>query len=162
MVHRQHDRAAPRFDAEAVWDSVDADGLNSMIITGDAIARPMIETPRGQPGALEHRQPDLAVVSSAALFSQSVKDRFLEHFPNLIITDSIGSTESGFNGITYAAKGAKAEGGGPTVTPGRDVVMLDDDLELIPPGDERIGKLGRGGNIPLGYYNDPRRPPRTS
>ena len=48
--------------------------------------------------------PDLGLLS-AALFSQSLKDRYLEHFPNLIITDSIGSTESGFNGLTYAARG---------------------------------------------------------
>ncbi len=71
------------------------------------------------------------------------------------VTDSVGSTEAGFNGITDAAKGAKSEGGGPTVSPGVDVVVLDDDLELIEPGDDRIGRLGRGGNIPLGYFNDP-------
>ena len=38
---------------------------------------------------------------------------------------------------------------------GADVVVLDEELEIIPEGDERIGKLGRGGNIPLGYFNDP-------
>lgn len=143
-----------RFDAETVWDSVDRDGLNSMIITGDAIARPLIETLEADPGRW-NTDSLISLSSSAALFSQSVKDRFLEHFPNLIITDSIGSTESGFNGITYAAKGARGEGGGPTVAPGRDVVVLDDDLRSIEPGDDRIGRLGRGGNIPLGYHNDP-------
>ena len=76
-------------------------------------------------------------------------------FPNLIITDSVGSTESGFNGITYATKGEKAAAGGPTVSAGGDVVILDDELELIPDTDSRVGRLARGGNIPLGYYNDP-------
>ena len=103
----------------------------------------------------------VAISSSAALFSQSVKDRFLERFPNLVITDSIGSTEGGFNGITYAAKGQKIEGGGPTVDPGRDVVVLDDDLEPILPGDDRIGRLARSGNIPLGYHNDPKKTAET-
>jgi acyl-CoA synthetase (AMP-forming)/AMP-acid ligase II len=143
-----------KFDAEAVWESVDRDGLNSMIITGDAIARPLIETLEANPGRWS-TDSLISLSSSAALFSQSVKDRFLDHFPDLIITDSIGSTESGFNGITYAAKGARSEGGGPTVAAGRDVVVLDDDLRAIAPGDDRIGKLGRGGNIPLGYYGDP-------
>ncbi|MFV0318547.1 MAG: acyl-CoA synthetase [Microthrixaceae bacterium] len=143
-----------RFDAEGVWESVDRDGLNSMIITGDAIARPLIETLESNPDRW-NTESLISLSSSAALFSQSVKDRFLERFPNLVITDSIGSTEAGFNGITYAAKGAKAHGGGPTVTPGRDVVILDDDMVPIPPGDERTGGLARGGNIPLGYHNDP-------
>lgn len=143
-----------KFDAEQVWDHIDQDGANSLLITGDAIARPMMDAYEANPGRWE-TSSFISLSSSAALFSQSLKDRFLEYFPNLIITDSIGSTESGFNGITYAAKGQKQLGGGPTVTPGSDVVVLDEDLQLIPRGDTRRGKMGRGGNIPLGYFNDP-------
>ena len=46
------------------------------------------------------------------------------------------------------------KGGGPTVSPGLDTVVLDDDLELVAPGSGVIGRLARGGNIPLGYYKD--------
>ncbi len=125
-----------------------------MIITGDAIARPLIETLEANPDRW-NTDSLVSVSSSAALFSQSVKDRFLEYFPNLIITDSIGSTESGFNGVTYAAKGAKTEGGGPTVTPGRDVVVLDDDLKAIPVGDERIGQARPGRQHPARLLQRP-------
>jgi len=97
----------------------------------------------------------LSVSSSAAIFSPTVKDQFIEVFPNLVITDSIGSSESGFNGLRMVGKGdTQMKGGGPTVTPGPDVVILDENLVPIPPGDYRTGKLGRGGNIPLGYYKD--------
>ncbi len=143
-----------KFDAEGVWDLVDAHGINSVIITGDAVARPMIEALEADAGRWDASSL-ISVSSSAALFSQSVKERFLERFPDLIITDSIGSTEGGFNGVTYAAKGAKVDGGGPTVNPGRDVAVLDDDLNVIPARDTTVGRLGRTGNIPLGYYNDP-------
>jgi 3-oxocholest-4-en-26-oate---CoA ligase len=143
-----------KFDAEAVWDLFARERVNSVLITGDAMGRPLMDALEVQPDRWDLSNL-ISLSSSAALFSQSLKDRYLEHFPNLIITDSIGSTESGFNGLTYATKGAKASAGGPTVTPGRDVVILDEDLELIPQGDERVGKLGRGGNIPLGYFNDP-------
>ncbi len=143
-----------KFDAEGVWDLVDAHGINSVIITGDAVARPMIESLESQPDRWDASSL-ISLSSSAALFSQSVKERFLERFPNLIITDSIGSTEGGFNGVTYAAKGEKADGGGPTVSPGRDVAVLDAELNVIPKGDTTVGNLGRTGNIPLGYYNDP-------
>lgn len=143
-----------RFDAEAVWDSVDRDGITSMIITGDAIARPMIDALDANPGRW-NTDTLFSLSSSAALFSQSLKDRFLDYFPNLLITDSIGSTEGGFNGIRVASRGDRAEGGGPKVDPGLDVVILDENLELIAMGDESQGLLARGGNIPLGYYNDP-------
>ena len=146
----------PKFSGPAVWQAVHDHGVNSVLITGDAVGRPLIEALEADEGHW-HVDSLVSVSSSAALFSQSVKDRFLTRFPNLIITDSIGSTESGFNGLTYAAKGDKGEGGGPTVSPGADVVVLDDDLQIIPPGDERVGKLGRGGNIPVGYFNDPKK-----
>jgi acyl-CoA synthetase (AMP-forming)/AMP-acid ligase II len=145
-----------KFSAEGVWDLVDEHGINSIIITGDAVARPMIEALEDEPDRWS-ASTLVSLSSSAALFSQSVKDRFLERFPNLIITDSIGSTEGGFNGVTYAAKGEKADGGGPTVNPGPDVAVLDEDLNLIPRGDTRVGRLGRTGNIPLGYFNDPKK-----
>ncbi|UDY37792.1 acyl-CoA synthetase [Dermatobacter hominis] len=143
-----------KFGADTVWDLVDEHGINSVIITGDAVARPLIEALEDEPERWAASSL-VSVSSSAALFSQSVKDRFLDRFPNLIITDSIGSTEGGFNGVTYAAKGARVDGGGPTVNAGRDVAVLDEDLQVIPQGDTRVGRLGRTGNIPLGYFNDP-------
>lgn len=143
-----------KFDAEGVWDLIDEHRVNSLIITGDAVARPMIEALEASPGRWDTTCL-ISLSSSAALFSQSVKDRFLDRFPDLVITDSIGSTEGGFNGVTYAAKGARVDGGGPTVDAGRDVAVLDEQLRIIPPGDDRIGHLARTGNIPLGYFNDP-------
>ena len=149
-----------KFDAEHVWDVFAEEGVNSVIITGDAMARPLMDALEANPDRWDLSSL-LSVSSSAALFSQSLKDKYLDHFPNLVITDSIGSTEGGFNGITYATKGAKAVAGGPTVTPGRDVVILDEQLEVIPRGDTRIGRLARGGNIPLGYFNDPKKTAET-
>ena len=92
--------------------------------------------------------------SSAALFSTPVKDRFFSQFPNLLITDSIGSSEGGFNGIAQIGKGGTAMKGGPTVRPGPDTVVVDDDLNVLTPGCGVIGKVARGGNIPIGYYKD--------
>jgi acyl-CoA synthetase (AMP-forming)/AMP-acid ligase II len=149
-----------KFDPELVWELFQAEGVNSVLLTGDAMARPLMDALEANPDRWDLSSL-ISLSSSAALFSQSLKDRYLELFPNLIITDSIGSTESGFNGLTYAAKGAKANAGGPTVTPGADVVILDEQLEIIPQGDDRIGKLGRGGNIPLGYFNDPKKTAET-
>ena len=120
-----------QFSAQGVWDVFEAEGVNSMIITGDAMGRPLVDALVEQPDRWDLSQL-VSISSSGALFSQSVKDRFLEVFPNLIITDSVGSTESGFNGLTYANKGEKAAAGGPTVAAGGDVVILDEQPRADP------------------------------
>ncbi len=142
------------FDAEEVWATVGREGVNSMMITGDAMGRPLVE-------ALERAldRHDLASLfvlsSSAAVFSPTIKDRYLELLPNVMIVDAVGSSEGGSNGMTTVAKGETAmKGGGPTVTPGADTVVLDDDLALVEPGSGVTGMLARGGNIPLGYHKD--------
>ncbi len=147
----------PKFAGDEVWRIVAKEGVNSVLIVGDAMGRPMIE-------ALEQMEADgeevdlssfIALSSTAAVFSPAVKERFFARFPNLVMTDSIGATESGFNGILAVGKDNTAmKAGGPTVTPGRDTVVLDDDLQLVEPGSGVVGKVARGGNIPLGYYKD--------
>jgi acyl-CoA synthetase (AMP-forming)/AMP-acid ligase II len=146
-----------KFDPVDVWRVIDRNKVNSVLIVGDAMGRPMIEALEKLEADGEHLDLSnlISLSSSAAVFSPTVKDRFLERFPNLILTDSIGATESGFTGIRTVAKDDTAmKGGGPTVSPGADTVVLDDDLQPVEAGSGVIGKVARGGNIPLGYYKD--------
>ena len=143
----------PKFDAEEVWATVERDKVNSVMITGDAMGRPLIEALEATGGRYDTSSL-LAVSSSAALFSAPVKDRFFEYFPNLMITDSIGSSEGGFNGIAQIGKDGTEMKGGPTVKPGPDTVVVDEDLNVLEPGSKVVGKVARGGNIPIGYYKD--------
>jgi acyl-CoA synthetase (AMP-forming)/AMP-acid ligase II len=147
----------PRFEAELVWRTVEREGINSLLIVGDAMGRPLIEALEAmdERGETVDLSSLIALSSTAAVFSPTVKDHFLARFPNLVLTDSIGATESGFNGIITVSKDNTAmKGGGPTVDPGRDTVVLDDELKPVEPGSGVIGKVARGGNIPLGYYKD--------
>ncbi len=147
----------PKFDAAEVWRIIDRERVNAILIVGDAMGRPMIEALHELDAAGEELDLScvLSVSSTAAVFSPSVKDQFLERFPNLVLTDSVGSTESGMNGIIAVGKGNTAmNAGGPTVNPSRDTVVLDEDLNIVEAGSDTIGMVGRGGNIPLGYYKD--------
>jgi acyl-CoA synthetase (AMP-forming)/AMP-acid ligase II len=146
-----------KFDAADVWRVIEREKVNAVLIVGDAMGRPMIEALEAMEAAGEELDLSnfISLSSSAAVFSPTVKDRFLERFPNLILTDSIGATESGFTGIRTVSKDDTAmKGGGPTVSPGRDTVVLDDDFNVLRPGSGVTGKVARGGNIPIGYYKD--------
>jgi 3-oxocholest-4-en-26-oate---CoA ligase len=71
-----------------------------------------------------------------------------------VITEAIGSTETGFAGICFVTAG-EPHLGGPTVMAGPDVIVLGDDSKPAGPG--QVGRLARGGHVPLGYYKDPAR-----
>lgn len=148
----------PRFDAHEVWRAVERERVNTIAIVGDAMARPMIE-------AFVEGDYDtsslVAVSSSAAIFSPSVKDQYLELLPNVIVTEAIGATETGFSGLTMHAKGAEAKAGGPTVNIGPDTIVIDDDGKPVEPGSGEIGRIARSGNIPLRYHKDPQKTAET-
>ncbi|QYG94126.1 acyl-CoA synthetase [Iamia sp. SCSIO 61187] len=144
----------PRFTPHGIWEAIAREKVNTVMITGDAMARPMIEALEEDPGRYDLSSL-FVVSSSAAVFSPTVKDRYLELLPNALIIDSIGSSEGGMNGMVAVQKGhTEMKGGGPTVDPSRDAVVLDDDLEPVTPGSGVIGRVARGGNIPVGYYKD--------
>jgi acyl-CoA synthetase (AMP-forming)/AMP-acid ligase II len=144
----------PKFDPHEVWRLVEAEKANSIMITGDAMGKPLIEV-LDEPDAAYDLSSLLAVTSSAALFSAPVKDEFFRHLPDLVIVDAIGSSESGNNGMATMTKGRTAMKSGPTVTVLGDTVVFDEDLVPVVPGSGTIGKIARSGDIPVGYYNDP-------
>ncbi|HEX4252777.1 MAG TPA: acyl-CoA synthetase [Pseudonocardia sp.] len=141
----------PRFDPAAVWQAIARNRVNVVTMVGDAMARPLIES---YDAAAYDVSSLVAMSSHAALFSQSVQERILAALPNVVLTDAIGSSESGFNGIQLVAKDGE-QTGGPRVNPGPGVIVIDDEGEPVPVGSGRVGRVGRGGHIPYGYYKDP-------
>ena len=141
----------PAFDAHEIWRAIQERQVNVLVIIGDAMARPLVEAyAEGDYDASSL----VAVSSSAALFSPAVKDACAKALPNVVITEAIGSTETGFAGISFVSVG-EPHRGGPTVMAGPDVIVLDEDGGVAGPG--QVGRLARGGHVPLGYYKDPAR-----
>ncbi|MGP4019618.1 acyl-CoA synthetase [Saccharopolyspora sp. 5N708] len=138
----------PQFDAHEVWRAIQRERVNVLAIVGDAMARPLIEAYHD--GGYDASSL-LAISSSAALFSRSVQHQYLDALPNVVITDSIGSSETGFSGIGVITRDAE-QTGGPRVTADRSTVVIRDDGSFAPPGE--IGWLARTGHVPLGYYRD--------
>ncbi|WP_232678766.1 acyl-CoA synthetase [Nocardioides sp. R-C-SC26] len=147
----------PRFDPVRFWEIVEAEGVQLTFFTGDAIARPLIETFEAQRDAgTPYKTDSLFVISSSgALFSPAVKERWMAAFPNAIFTDSIGASETGFQGTGVQDANAISSDG-PVVSLGPHVVVLDDDNVPLDVTTDigKIGRLGRGGHVPVGYYKD--------
>ena len=143
-----------RFDPHEVWRLVGAEKANSIMITGDAMGKPLVEA-LDDPGASYDLSSLYAVVSTAALFSAPVKDEFFARLPTIVMTDAIGSSETGSNGMVMLDKDHTAMKSGPTVRAIGETVVLDEHLDLVKPGSGVTGKIARTGDIPIGYYNDP-------
>ncbi|WP_084454503.1 AMP-binding protein [Mycobacterium interjectum] len=142
---------APEFNAEEVWRTIHEHKVNLLFFTGDAMARPLLDALDKDHGY------DLSslflLASTAALFSPSIKERLLELLPNRVITDSIGSSETGFGGTSVVAAGAP-HSGGPRVTIDHRTVVLDEEGNEVKPGSGVRGFIAKKGNIPVGYYKD--------
>jgi acyl-CoA synthetase (AMP-forming)/AMP-acid ligase II len=140
----------PQFDPHEVWKAVERHQVRVIVITGDAMARPLIEAYKegGYDGSSL-----FAISSNAALFSPSVKQEYLEALPNAVITDAIGSSESGFTGLGLVAKDSKLGTDGPRVNRGPSTIVIDEENRPVGPGE--VGRIARGGHVPLGYYKDP-------
>ncbi|GAC85471.1 long-chain fatty-acid--CoA ligase [Gordonia paraffinivorans NBRC 108238] len=148
----------PEFSGPTAWEVVERHKVNVIFITGDAMGRPMIE-------ALgEGREYDLSsvvsIASSACLFSPSVKEQFVERFPNAVIVDAIGSSETGFGGLGIVSKGTPHTGG-PRVKADSETHVLREDGTPVEPGSGEVGVLARSGHVPLRYHNDPEKSAKT-
>ena len=152
----------PEFDADAAWRMIHEHKVNLLFFTGDAMARPLLDA------LLAHQEEgntyDLSslflLASTAALFSTSLKEKFLELLPNRIITDSIGSSETGFGGTSIVAKG-QSHTGGPRVTIDKNTKVLDEDGNEVVPGSGVRGIIAKCGHIPVGYFKDEKKTAET-
>ena len=143
-------------DPHAVWDLVEREKVNTMLVVGDAFARPLVE-------ALEaggHDASTMFVMSSGgAALNPALKERILAVLPNILLVDAVGSSETGAQMSKPSLAGAVSSG---TFTPGPGTVVVNEAMTaLLPRGHEGTGWLGEQGRVPLGYLGDPAKTERT-
>lgn len=147
------------FDVAAILDACVQEKVIALTLVGDAMATPIADALAANP-----ERWDLSglfvIASGGAVLSPSVKDRLLELLPGKMIVDGLGSSETGIMGNKTSGLGGE-EGAEPRFTVGEFVQVLDDDLRPIAPGSGVVGKLARGGHVPLGYFNAPEKSAET-
>ncbi len=150
-------RDVVRLDPADVWDTIDREGVNVLLIVGDAFGRPLVEE-------LETGDHDgsslLAVVSGGAPLNSTLKDRFLAALPTTMILDAVGASETGSQMSHVSAAGAKARTG--RFTPGPSAAVVSADLSrVLEAGHDGDGWLAQRGRVPLGYLGDADKTART-
>jgi 3-oxocholest-4-en-26-oate---CoA ligase len=144
-----------RFDPGLVWRLAAEEKVNSITIVGDAMARPLAEALSGESFELSSLR---VIGSGGATFSEHVKDQLKGHLPGVVVMDSFGASEGGFQG---AHVGRGADGTAPRFRADAATAVFDDEQRRIEPGGGQVGMLARRGRIPIGYYKDPEKTART-
>jgi acyl-CoA synthetase (AMP-forming)/AMP-acid ligase II len=142
----------PRFSGHALLDALVGVPADAVVIVGDAFARPLLDTLDADPArwSLDHVR---VVMSSGAIWSEPVKRRLTARFPNALLIDGLGSSETGSIASSNTAGDSVAETA--TFKPSANSAVILDDGRFAAPGSGDIGHLAVTGWIPLGYYNDP-------
>ena len=135
------------FDPAAVWALAEQEQCLSMMLVGDAMARPLADVLAAEPGRFDLTAMK-QVGSGGAVFSTAVKDQLRELIPGVNIADSYGASETGASGTSASGDDARRF----VVSP--EMNVLDDELRPVEPGSGITGRLARTGHIPLGYYKD--------
>ncbi len=144
---------------EEVWDIVAKEKVNTISIVGDAMAVPLLDALDENPDRWDLSSV-FSVGSGGAVFSESKQEAFKSYFPNVFISNSFGSSESGNMGMDGGGK--KGQGLG-NVTKSEFMSVVSD-VEGEPHRHVEPGEMGifaRAGHIPVGYYNDPVKTAKT-
>jgi fatty-acyl-CoA synthase len=146
-----------RLDPVDALTTLQEQGVNIMLIVGDAFARPILDE-------LTNAEYDLSslmmTVSGGAALTAGIKARLLEAVPTMMIMDGLGASETGQQAAQIASAGQTTSTG--TFTPGPGMCILSEDLSrVLAAGDEEMGWLGQAGRVPLGYLGDEAKTART-
>ena len=145
-----------RLDPVDVWSTLAREQANTVTVVGDAMARPLIEE-------LEHGDYDVSSLvgfgNGGAMLNPALKHRLIDRVPNLLVSDSMGSSETGAQATHLSTKGGVQTG---KFNPGPGAVVVDDAMrDVLAPGHDGIGWLGQSGWVPLGYLGDEAKTART-
>ena len=142
-----------------VWQEVEKHKINSLVIVGDAFAKPLLDELKN---AKENSNPYQisslrAMISSGVMWSSEIKDGLLA-LHDMTLFDAMGSTEGGM-GSSVSNREIPAKTAKFALNPG--VIVLSDDGKEVEPGSDTMGKIGTSGLVPEGYFKDEKKSAET-
>ena len=148
-----------KFDAGRLWDTVDRTRTETLIIVGDAFARPLLAELDANPDRWS--LDSLSLISSAGvMWSREVKEGLFSHLrDDAMLIDVFGSSEAAAMGSSVSKKGDVAETASFMVGPLAQVVS--ESGGFVAPGSGEVGLAAFGGPMPVGYYKDDKKTAET-
>ncbi|MDO8901233.1 MAG: acyl-CoA synthetase [Phenylobacterium sp.] len=147
-----------KFDPASLFDEVERLGVSGLIIVGLAFAAPMLECLEANPG--RWTMPSLKrIVSSGTMWSAENKQGLLKHLPNIMLMDSLGSSEA--LGLASSASGGGVSAATAKFATGPNAAVFTEDGRRVAPGSGERGLVAVGGHTPLGYYKDEEKSAKT-
>ena len=148
----------PSFDAHEMFAAAATHKANTLVIVGDAFAKPMLRALDEKPGAYDLSSV-VTIISSGVMWSREVKAGLLKHMPQVQLVDSFGSSEAvGFGTSIMTAAGeiqtAKFQ-------IGDRCKVFDENDRLVEPGSGIPGIIAQSAPIPVGYYKDEEKTAKT-
>ena len=147
-----------RFDPASLFDEVERLGASGLVIVGLAFAAPMLETLDANPG--RWKMPTLQrIVSSGTMWSAENKQGLLKHLPQVMMIDSLGSSEA----LGLASSSSNAADAAPTAKfmAGPNAAVFTEDGRRVAAGSGERGLVAVGGFTPIGYYKDEEKSAKT-
>jgi fatty-acyl-CoA synthase len=142
-------------DPVDVWKTVEREKVNTFTIVGDATMRPLLDE-------LDKNSYDTsslyAMGNGGAALTATVRSMIHERLPNVLISDSVGSSEAGAQMSTNSASD-EAVG---SFKPGPGTVVVSEEFTaVLEPGHDGNGWLAQEGWVPLGYLGDEAKSKKT-
>ncbi len=140
-----------KFDAGRILAEVTRHDVTEMAIVGDAFCKPFVDelNANGSQYDLSKLQ---RMVSSGVMWSEPVKQAFLEHVPNCMLVDTFGASEGLGFGSSVTDQNGKAKTS--IFNKGKNTKVFTEDFKEVNPGSDTLGFIAVSGTIPLGYYKD--------
>lgn len=146
-------RSARSFDPAAMARLGSDEKATAMVLVGDAMCIPFVDELRANPGKYDFSEL-AAITSQGAILSRSTLKGLEELLPNSMILNNYGATELGHTGRALPPMGPQGKDSRIRFFMTPEIVVIDDDFNIIPPGSDKIGKLAKQGRMPIGYYKD--------
>lgn len=148
------------FDAHEMFSVAQDSRATNLVVVGDSFVKPMIRAldeaaALNTPYNTSHLK---IIISSGVMWTAEVKEQLLERIEQVILLDAMGSTEGGM-GVSVAMKGVPPATAKFAQNPTTKV--FTEDGREVQPGSGQVGMVAAGGNVPLGYYKDPKKSERT-
>ncbi|MDG2047286.1 MAG: AMP-binding protein [Halioglobus sp.] len=137
-----------KFNADLVLDLIMQYQVAGVALVGDAFAIPLLE-------ALDRRYGErplaslTMMISTGASLSEANRRSLLRHQPNLVLFDTLGSSEAAAFAVSTPEAGV--------FKPMASTRVFDDELNIVEPGSGVIGIAYSGGYSPVGYYKQPKK-----